>query len=257
MGEVKVTFHGICTIMNENPTGAVSASPRRIVMVNASKRELYSRISNHEEIQPHYARMHIRARDIVNIGPLPLQSGEGPVDDEWMRFDLDQVSVEIANAVPGTVDATKARCLPHLRTGTVGLLSDPNPDTESGSFFIACIFRLSSGRLEGQRMIKGAGISILRTDTIDHNALLTIAKFDGGSTLSIGLRPDTEIVITNLPDGQEADQDIDFLLHYLTASAIPTGVTVPRSCHCTKATAVNDAGLGIMTGPGCSNSNYP
>ncbi|HEV7767022.1 MAG TPA: hypothetical protein VGQ76_18625 [Thermoanaerobaculia bacterium] len=256
MGEVKVTFHGICTIMNETPLGALVASPQRIVLVNASMPSLFSRIPEHARIQPHYARLHIRASDLVSIGPLPVQQTE-PVDDEWMRFDLDGVSVKIANSVPGAINGAGARCLPHLRIGTMEPLSEPSPDTETGGYNIACIFELTSGRLEGQQADQGAGIAVLRTATIDTNTLLSIAKFDGKGLIEIGLRPNSEIVVTNLPDQEGADEEVDFLLHYLTAKNFPEDATPPLSCFCKPAKKVNTAGLTIMVGPGCSNSNYP
>jgi hypothetical protein len=258
MAEVKVTFHGICTIMNESPTGAIVAAPRRIVLVNASKRDLFARIPEHARIQPHYARMHIRANDILRIGPLPMQRVE-PREDHWIRFDLDQVRVEIANAATGEVDGRRAKCLPHLKVGTVGLLGEPNPDTRNGSYDIACIFHLSSGRLEGLRLPKGAGISILCTETSDPHIELSISRFDGAQSTEIRLRNGADIVVTNLPLRDDHDKDLDFLLHFLTAKALPPEVTVPVACECPAPIGeVNYAGLApFMTGPGCSNSNYP
>jgi hypothetical protein len=251
MAEINVTFWGICTYIRDR---------RRFVLVNAGA-EI---IDNNPGLQgrgidPHYARLHIHAEDIVSIGALPVNEAPGGM----LRFDLDQVTLAIANPeLPAEVLADANMCAPHLSHYANEEIGPPNAATVTGGPSMAAFFDVVQGELRSFRKgtPDGACVNVLTSQTVG-DPVLTITPFGTTSTSAITLRSGASILITNLPDpGTGADRDVDFLLHFLTADVIPTAAEYPKGTdysNCAVSTDLEDGGIDLYVGPGCSNTNYP
>lgn len=253
MGEIHVTFWGICTGMGIHQEHGPSPAGR-MVLVDASH---HSTIEGNphlagKHIDPHFARLHIRADDIKGIGALPVF--ESPID-QWLRFDLRQVTVAIGNPEPGMLQ-TEYSCIPQLSKWAGPEIGQPNEAAVRGGPAMACIFPLTSGTIRGVATDGGAAVSVLTSGT-NGDPALSITPFGGTAVTTIVLRSGASILLTNLPHGLDGlDHENDFLLHYLTLETFPATVGHPSSTTC-HPSPVDDGGLGLFVGPPCSNSNYP
>lgn len=248
MGDIKVTFWGICTYIEAH---------QRMVLVNAGDSAIIGgnpKLAG-RGIDPHHARLHIRLEDLVSIGPLTVHSVSAI---GHIRLNLGQVTLSIANTMEPRLLDRQNQCLPHLDPLAKGELGPPNEATEHGNDTMSCFFNIDSGVLAGRAASNGgAGVNILTVQTLG-DPQLTITKFSGGPTMEIRLRSGASVLITNLPDLDEkgADRDADFLLHYLTAGSIPTDAGAPATVDCPPED-IDDAGAPMFVSAGCSNSNYP
>jgi hypothetical protein len=255
---VTVTFWGICTVIHEedNPRIALVAAREDVIRDNCHLAD--------RGIDPHVARVHIRTHDILAIGSLPVAFSSGMITDsgaeDWMRFDLSYVRMKMLNMTQCLEMRTS--CLPHLLAmGRFSAPDVPTVATDDGGTSVACVFELTHGLLSAHRKAKdGAAISVL-TSQVEGNPVLCFWPYGVPSAAStITLRRGASIVITNLPDQKEGvDHPQDFLLHYLTLTTFPAAAGVPTEAdvQCPVEMGIDDAGLGIYVGPGCSNSDYP
>jgi hypothetical protein len=265
MPDITVTFWGICTYIRDR---------HRFVLVNAASREI---IEDNPKlagrgIDPHFARLHIHPEDVIRIGALPIATIPG---DGMLEMKLEQVLLTIANpALPTEVLAVN-ECVPHLSHYSNLELGPPNPSTVHGDATMAAFFDVPSGDLRGYRrhtndsdrrgyrkdVQDGSCVNVLTTETLG-DPVLTITPFGGTFSTAITLRSGASVLITNLPNPEKgADRDEDFILHFLTADTIPTDATFPRAgdafSTCPVRDDLEDGGIGLYVGPGCSNTNYP
>ncbi|MGA8809962.1 MAG: hypothetical protein WB973_18980, partial [Thermoanaerobaculia bacterium] len=235
------------------------------VLVDASSRE---RIDAHEKlkdkgIDPHFARLHFHHQDVMRIGSLPVAP---PNDTTGMLvFALDQVVLTITNPAPPLhVDATAAECAPHLKDYIVGGIIPPNAEALHGGPAMAAFFDIPQGELHGYRRNdeNGACMIVLTAQTAG-DPILAITPFGATESTSITLRSGASVLVTNLPDPDAggSDRDEDFLLYFLLTETIPTDPGYPKkdeafSC-CPVRSDLEDGGIELYVGPGCSNSVYP
>lgn len=247
MAGITVTFWGICTYIT---------AQKRFVLVNASA-DVIAKNPKLSGIDPHFAQLHIRLEDIINVGPLPVDNAPGTGE---LRFALNQVALSIANPAPPQTLVEETGCALHLQTfGTIGA------DLFQGNSVLAASFdvNVAQGTLATYRKgtPDGACVNILSAET-DGNPVISIAPFDHSTPSSITLRDGASVLITNLPDPNAggADHDNDFLLHFLIIDAIPPDATFPQGANysdCPINLNVENGGIDMYVGPGCSNSNYP
>jgi hypothetical protein len=255
--DINVTFWGICTVIREegNPRIALVAAREDVIRDNCHLSD--------RGIDPHFARVHIRTRDIVAIGSLPVAFRARLLTDnvaeDWMRFDLSYVGMKILHMTQSL--EMSVSCLPHLLAmGHFSEADGPAVATDVGGTSMACVFELTHGLLSAYRTEGGAAISLL-TSQVERDPVLCFWPYGEPSRVStITLRRGASIVITNLPDKAEGvDHPEDFLLHYLTLTTFPSdaGIATEADMQCPLAVDIEDADLELYVGPGCSNSNYP
>ena len=252
MGEITITFWGICTIIREEIESVWV--PKRIVLVDASDEQTIAgnpHLANHG-IVPHMAKLRIPTDAISALGPMPITSI--PLHT-GISLRLAHVRLAIPNAIE-TPLVDQANCLPHI--GPIEAVGSPLGVTLMGGPAIATIYELNSGTLAGFRKAEhGAGISVLTVQT-NGDPVLTLTEFQTTQLTKFTLYSGAHVLVTNLPDMPgEDDHDEDFRLHYLTASVFPPVIGIPAEVDCPLDPNADDGGLGLYVGPGCSNSNYP
>jgi len=257
MGELNVTFWGICTYIRDF---------RRFVLINAAEGEHVAP----GEIAGHHARLHIHGEDVLGFGPLPVADQVAGM----LRLKLEQVRLYVANPVlPSAVDASGNTCVTHLSDYTNGQpLGMPSYASVVGNDTIAAFFDVVQGTLVGYRKVpppsdppppeppEGACVNVLMTQTIG-DPVLIIAPFNGSNPMTITLRDNASILITNLPEIPGEDKDFDFLLNFRVCATPPTDPQFPPPGQpfsgCCPSSNIEDGGIELYVGPGCSNTNYP
>ncbi len=251
MPAITITFWGICTYLREH---------ERFVLVQASQAVIDGNPNlAGKGIHPHHARLHLHSEDVVSIGPLSADS----LPAGMLVFDLDMVTLTIANPdLPAAVDADGNDCAPHLRNFANGPLSEPTDDALHGGPSIAAALDVPSGALQSFRKDSesGACVNVLITQTIG-DPMLSLTPFGSSTATTITLRPGASVLLSNLPhQGEGADRDEDFLLHFLTCTSFPPLPSFPSGegytdCHVSH--TLENGGIEQYVGPGCSNTNYP
>lgn len=264
MSEIKVQFFGICTHMEpaRNIIGSVppADSGRRVVLVNASSQERidsFPELKRHQ-IKPHVALLQIAKGDLVGGPPakpwFPIVDQPG----ESVIWELKGVSMTIRNSMPAIADE-RGLCVPHLSNFVPGRLPAAGPPTYDGvPEQAACYFDFPHSAYYGRTIQGGAVVGVLNVH-VSGEPVIDVASFTGERTVSIPVRPGAQISLSNIPLDAEADKDADFLLHFMLSETFPEGARFPtHTFQCGELDTYNlPTGLPRLTGPGCSNSNYP
>ena len=233
MGKIVVTFNGICTHFTENVPVA-----HRVVLVNATSGLTVAGVP----IPPH--------QPVITF---PDATGQA------QSVTLNGMTISVSNSqtvgVAGSLDA-----LPNL----TNLMQPVEPLAIRSSEYVldaipqwaACYFDVNSGNFTAAKDSDGALTAQLTVETTGAPELV-LTPFSGAtlpqgltSPMTLGTDPNATVGITisNLaPPRHENQSGAHFLLHYLTASQIPTAPQVPQMT-----TSLNDS-----VGGDCSNSTYP
>jgi hypothetical protein len=251
-----ITIHsyGICT------HAVTEDGRRRTILTNASEQ---SRIDDYPElrengVQPHVARLTI-ARESF-IGPVPAPAWFQPIETgaERIEWKLDGVRIAIVNPASQAPNAAASDCIPHLRN----IVTNPPPppllrDVDEKN--TACHFDYPMVQLVGENL-KGGAIFVTATVATSGPPTLRVTPFDNSEAVDLELIAGAEIALSNLPQSMGTGSDADFLLHFLTTTALPAQAVIRTSeppCSAPVVPVLRPKHLGDMTGPGCSNTNYP
>jgi hypothetical protein len=243
MGQLTVTFKGICTHFRALDGILPEQKVHRAVLVNARGENVINGI----RIPPHVAKM--------TISPTTTNL-------ESQTFQLQGVSLSIAGGSPplnylSSYDTT----IPSLanQLSEIETLSEPMPSLLFGESWpaIAAYFTMEAGTFSAC-VTSGAADAklVLETDEIDVVTLVATrfpdappAPFDSVQLLSPAV-----IEITNLVENP-ADELIaprsHFFLHYLLADRYPSSPQAPLSVD------GDPCDLALTVDAGCSDSNYP
>ncbi|HEY2324907.1 MAG TPA: hypothetical protein VGJ82_18750 [Thermoanaerobaculia bacterium] len=235
MGTLIITFNGICTHFTKNVP-----VPHRVVLVNATAALTVSGIP----IPPHQPA-------------ITFPDGSGPGSQ---KVTLNGMTISVANPLTNGDPDGSLDGLPNLTS----LMSSVQPLSIRSSEYVldqvpqwsACYFDVNSGTFSTSKDMHGALSAVLTVTTIGVPQL-TLAPFPGSTlpqglspAMTLGTDPDALVAITisNLaPPAQETESGAHFLLHYLTASQMPSAPQVPQM----------PTQFNLSVGGDCSNTVYP
>lgn len=267
MEHVTVQFFGICTHIE---SGSFDPPPadwaHRVVLVRGDARaiETHPQLRIHD-LERHVATLQILTKDLVPGQPLPSKPWfeKTPGTGDVAIWTLDGVILRIANAAESktTPISPDETCIPHLRHRC-----DHLPPLGRAAFggdadlTYAC-FDFLRAPVEGRLFGQGASVGVVTVD-VSGDSILEIRPIAGhDDPVVVVLRPNAEITVANIPPVGGMDREDDFLLHFLATECIPESATAPpplAQSLCGKLETTNPpANIDILTGPGCSNSNYP
>lgn len=171
------------------------------------------------------------------------------------------------------VDDSGNACVTHLADYTNHQeLGPPSVATVVGNDTIAAFFDVVQGTLQAYRKVppptdpkrdpnkEGACLNVLLAQTIG-DPILVIAPFNGSNPMTITLRDGARVLLTNLPAKPDEDQDIDFLLNFRLCAKPPADPQIPIQGEpfstYPPSSSIEDGGIELYVGAGCSNTNYP
>jgi hypothetical protein len=272
MGQVTISFLGVCTIFRNlpalaTPEGLPPGTPipsNRVVLARTTTQFL----EKNPSIDRHIAILQMPPYQLLNNSPAlpPL---------EWFTPDtykLDGVQLSIPNATQTKLKGCLC-CLPSLQEHLDQPLGPPAP----------WVYLPDRERVQAWFDITGGNVRarLMSTDppcpTIPSITLVTI-NTDGAPILQYQpfpppdgpAEPPTQVELTslspnvnvmNFANGEAlVDDNSDFLLNYTLAETMPpdSAVRVPRKNRCTKFSRITYfvGGCGDA-GPGCSNTGFP
>jgi hypothetical protein len=255
---VNVQFFGICTHLGPGGNLNVPAHwGHRVVLVNAR----HPKENPHPVIRkllPHVARLQIKTADLT--GPAAARDWFPIVynDGETIVWDLHGVVLGLAGELPAG-GSNSGDCIPHL-SACCFKLPPAGPATHvEDRTRTACFFDFASAQFEGKRHGQGASMGLLTVSTTATPAIVARNFGAGGQQVEIGIRPGTQVSVSNIPLDESLDKKQDFYFHFLVADRIPEGLVLPPGFTCTEELHTYNLPrhLGDLTGPGCSNAGYP
>ena len=261
---VIVQFFGICTHFERQwlPPGQQADWMQRVVLVNAGNATAFDhhqKLRDHH-VAPHIALLQLRISDLVDP-PHPLPSPAWfPIDyqdSSVVQWKLDGVTLRIGNA-SNAAAGPEAGILPSLSDYCAPPIHPLGPAAyEYVKERTACFFDFPVAPIEARIYAQGAVVTRVLVTT-SANPTIEVTSFDG-QTLSIPIRPEAQITVSNVPEFDTSDKDPDFLLHFLTLAEFPDTASYPKTpftgteLH-TDNPPRNTEGL---SGPGCSSSGFP
>jgi hypothetical protein len=268
MEHVTVQFFGICTHVE---SGSFDPPPtdwtHRVVLVRGDHRaiETHPQLRIHAP-EPHVATLQILTRHLVHGQPLPSTPWfrKTPDTGDVAVWTIDGALLRIANAEESKltpITPTPADCIPHLKDRCTSLPRLGRAAFGGDAELTYACFDFLPAPVEGRIFGKGASVGVVTVD-VSGDAILEIRPIAGDDEpVVVVLGPDAEITVANIPPTAGMDKEDDFLLHFLATEGIPDSATPPPALHepaCPKLVTDNPpANIDILTGPGCSNSNYP
>jgi hypothetical protein len=232
MGEITITFMGICThfLDVETPTGLV----HRVVLVNASGNNIVAGLL----IPPHFATMQI----VPPQGPVPASLAGVQVS-----FNVTgELLLDSTYSIVPTLQTLMANIVALGPASSLLLDESPWPA-------VAAYFDIPAGTFSGQNVTGAAQVTAtIPTPEGSDVVEMTITPFPGSDATpqTVKLVSGTSITVSNVgtPETEEGpDTGRHFLLHYLLAENFPPAPQVPPSI----------PGIAATVGAGCSDSNYP
>ena len=272
MGQVTISFLGVCTIFRdlpaqERPPGLPPETPI------PANRVVLARVPPDSRIQPHIARVQFVAPSVSFDPTRP--PGDHP--DDRPTFDLDGVKLRIANATGASLQGS-LDCLPGLQRHLDRPLGGPAlPVYVEDRAAVQAWFDLENGLIEAFVMHTEQNCN-LRTEvpsiaivTVETNGdpVIEYLPFGGGEAIRVTLGNDIEqpvpnVNVMNFAFGKAFDDDpIYFLLNYQLAQDPPPPelVHIPTENVCTRLSPhpfrVNPPFTCGDAGPGCSTTPFP
>ncbi len=241
MSPVTIQFNGICTFVSK-ATVPELPTPLRAVLMNAS------------------TGLNVRG---IPIGSHVATVQIGTLSDPGPMLALEGCLVTIAlqsGSEPLTLTPSFEN-LPNLTKLMQPLepLGDPSPVVvlDADPEIVAAYFDLSCGVVRADFPLGAATTTVV----IEGQPLvLTVAAFPNAPppvVETMELLPGTLVTVSNLDSAKVIGPNAaDFLVHYLTAEALPLIPQVPQDCALFDMSAEGQP-VSMHVGAGCSNSTYP
>lgn len=229
MGEVTITFMGICTHFEGGSPSWLPVA-HRVVLVNASN--LSQPLAN-QPIPPHYATLTTPDQVVPMAGQtLTVQDAVGPLT--LNMWDLVPNLTELMQDFGG------------LGPPSMSVVIGQNPALAGYCDFNSGAFVAMQSSPEGEVM------TAVTVQTTSPDVTLVLTPFP--TTLSavapaptqITLPSPANVTVQNISTDQEFNSEFHFYLNYLTAATFPADPQLPQQQLSTN-----------VGGPGCSNTNYP
>jgi hypothetical protein len=281
MGEVVITFVGICThigkvrltpppdavtlkmMSRENEPEPVPGSFTRVVLPDAS---LGCRLGG-QVIPPHEAVLRIPNRFVVSTSDCLPGLEEVHLDPGAYTWLMKGVQLYAAEATENLMDETDSYLnLPGL-TDVAGVLSlelDPRVVLHGRA---SAVVDLYAGTRDAY-CDPNSGEAVVGKFTVQTKSQrLAVVRMRDGERGFIELQDDAAgqppVVFVMNTGGGQADKALDFLLHYYVTTWTPGEVPVPKGRPCSGVREANEVEIllhkELVEGLtfGCSNSNYP
>lgn len=264
---IMVTCHGICT------HSMLDDHHRLTILPNASDQ---ARIDSwplllEKEVKVHVASLTIPTGSILSEVPdrwwfAKEDNTKEPDRTEWR---LKGVQIELEEYESGGVSSSSP-CIPSLQAVMHDSIVPPllAGAAATDPVNVACLLKLPPSALIGENSKEKPAVVTSTTISTPASPTLVITRFNSTmDVVRIQLSDMTEIALSNIPQNPPGTP-ADYLLHFFSTDGFPGTASLPESMvMCappkpspaprTRPMLLMDLMPGDMTGPGCSNTNYP
>ncbi len=257
MGQIIVTFLGICVHVERKNVPGLPCKHRVIMLANPEGAVLHGK-----RVLPHIPTL--RVPGLVEIASPCVESTE-----DAGAYKLQGLTLTVSNTSDPYKLGPTFDEVPHLTPSGGRLLMDPEVILEESLPAVA-YFDIDNGTLTACNATMGGAIGTHLTVETIGDPVLHLRCFQGGHDTPVTLPTHARVIILNTAI-HEGDDDDDFLLSYEVCAGIPDNPVRPQpqtlpSCF-PRTRSLRHTVNRILRrsfhdvpddfGPGCSNSNYP
>jgi hypothetical protein len=250
MGNLVIQFVGICVHVDQTHFPLLQSQHRVIFLANPTRLNIDPRNPD-VFVDAHKPKLFLMLPQTID---LDCVSSNGAGD----TYDLNRVSLQVANAKPPFATDATLGIVPHLTElgageANTGVILD-------GDDPVGAYFDIDAGTLSASVTSGGAVITTLRVETFGA-PILRLKCIDHGAPIDVELpEPDPAVPVTlsiaNLAVGGE-DNENDYLLDFRVCQNMPADPKPPKPAGLSTGEGELDPRIPDDFSSACSNSNYP